>query len=842
MQEILDFLDSLHWSPAEEIIADGKLRRYKMRGDKEQNCSYRFDETGGWVRNHREGITEAWKGSKPVSPDKLKQYKAKQKAYQQEVMKAKKEAAKKAQEIYDSASSASPIHPYLVKKKIKPHNAKQVDNALIIPAYGEDGSIKTFQRITLEGEKFFLEGGEAAAAYNLLYEEGEDTQDIIIAEGFATAATIREVLGLPVAVAFSASNVPKVAEILHKLHPGSNLIVAADNDRHSINGKGEPFNAGVHYAEMAKNIATIRPVQFADGEKGTDYNDLFLLHGSEILEQQIYPLPVVASNSKFFDEEDFKPNPQEEAPFRVLGYNEGLYYYYPKVTQQIVALSAPQHNDSNFLRLARLKHWEKYKNKERIDYTRAADELIGKAHEIGVFRPEEQIRGRGVWVDGKDVVFNSGQSLFVNGAQMPMSNYHSEYIYIREKTIAAPLDPCDNKEAHRFREICEMGSWKHQVSGTLLAGWCVVSMACSTLKWRPHIWLTGASSSGKSTIIECIIETILGSLALKVDGNTTEAAIRQKLMSDSKAIIYDEAESETQRSSAIMEGVLDFARKSSSGGVIIKGSPTGDTTTYHAKSTFCFSGINPAIKHFADETRVSMLELRKSTDDEAWRVFSRALSDEITPIFARRLLARVLQHLPILLENCRVFANASTEIFKDRRAADQIGTLLAGVYLLHSPKVANYETALRFVKENELRPFTAMDSMKDCEKLLAYICSRKIRYEGGAPQYEYTVGRLISMWKKGSNKTDAEMALRLHGVWPRDEGVWIANDSQGMSDLLKGTQWAAKWNRSLSDLEPDMKTTAQRTFVAGQAHTRSLVVPYKYFEVDEPTNQEGEEE
>lgn len=835
MQGILAFLDSLHWTPVDNLQLDGEMHRYKIVGERDANCSYCLQPSGGWIRNHKEGRTVSWQPSNvSITPADRAIHTQRQKEIKAELAAARKKAAKEAVKIYTAASVASTTHPYLLAKRVLPYNVHEVDGRLIVPAYGDDGDIKTLQYINDEGDKLFLEGGEAGGAYNIL---GEDTTCLIIAEGFATAASIHEATGKTTVIAFSAGNVPKVTRAMSKLYPTAKLIVACDNDKY---GK---FNAGVAYALQVKDIADIRPVQFNEDVNGkpTDYNDLALLAGLDAVNNQLFPPPV---NDDVFG---YEPPPEKEhcagsQPFRVLGFDAGTYYYYPEGTQQIIELTPAGHSPTNLLQLARLSHWQKPYGKDKVDYTEVADDLMEQAHQRGIFNPAKQIRCRGVWMDGDRPIFNSGEHLHLDGiTRAPLNSLrNSKYIYVRAERLPPPLKPCTNQQAHRFREICEMASWQNKVSGTLLAGWCVVSLVSGALNWRPHIWLTGESGAGKTTILKEIIGAVLGEMALNVDGGTTEAAIRQTLGGDSLPIIYDEAESESEKDKAIMEGVLLLARKASSGAALIKGGATGKPSYHYCKSTFCFSCINPAMRKFADERRVVMLELKKSTDDANYQGFIDAVRETLTPEFGRELLGRAITYLPTLIKNGQIFVDAATQVLGDRAAADQIGNMLAGVYLLHSTKEVSPDAALAFLKEHDLRSYTTIDEHKDAERLLSFISSR--RYKVNA-HHEYYIGEMIAAWYSrkeseiGILKPTIESALRQLCIWPKPEGVWISNNSPWLEDALKNTHWP-KW-RVLNRLA-GVTQCAATSYAPGQKQSRGICIPKTYFLTDQQEGKENE--
>ena len=151
---------------------------------------------------------------------------------------------------------------------------------------------------------------------------GSPSWVVLIAEGYATAATLHMATGHPVAVAFDAGNLAPVAEALRKRYPQTKILVCADNDdlgkcrvdtcraRLALPHNpvecpacGAPHgyqNAGVggaSTAALAVNGAWVAPA-FADpdariaaylenGAKPTDFNDLHVREGLHVVRVQV---------------------------------------------------------------------------------------------------------------------------------------------------------------------------------------------------------------------------------------------------------------------------------------------------------------------------------------------------------------------------------------------------------------------------------------------------------------------------------------------------------------------------------------------------------------------------
>jgi putative DNA primase/helicase len=200
-----------------------------------------------------------------------------------------KKAANKAQEIWEAAEAAPPDHPYFVKKSVKPNWLRQqlgplkisgidCDGALIVPVYDAENVLRSLQFITREGDKLNLPGGRKAGCF---YPIGKLGKVVVIAEGYATAASCHEACGHATAVAFDAGNLTKVAEAIHETWPHVAIIIAADND------VGAKRNAGVEAAHSAaRAVGGLVAIPELDGGK-CDFNDLMHAKGLDAVRAAI---------------------------------------------------------------------------------------------------------------------------------------------------------------------------------------------------------------------------------------------------------------------------------------------------------------------------------------------------------------------------------------------------------------------------------------------------------------------------------------------------------------------------------------------------------------------------
>ena len=197
----------------------------------------------------------------------------------------------------------SPVHPYLDRKQIGPHRARLLTpeaaavapgwiqewifkndliGALIVPA-GNAGRLATLQFIRADGIKKQLPHGSIRGARYILGRL-TDAEIIIIAEGYATGASIHEATGLPVVVAFDAGNLATVAVGVRRDHPTARIIIAGDNDIRPAGSQLE--NTGVVAARNAAlRVSAAVAIPELAGKK-CDWNDVAVALGREEVARQ----------------------------------------------------------------------------------------------------------------------------------------------------------------------------------------------------------------------------------------------------------------------------------------------------------------------------------------------------------------------------------------------------------------------------------------------------------------------------------------------------------------------------------------------------------------------------
>jgi putative DNA primase/helicase len=201
---------------------------------------------------------------------------------------------------------AAAHHPYLERKGVGAHGvylntagslmlfagetepqAWSAKGDLLVPIRDLAGALLGAQSIAADGHKCFPRGAAIAGGHHLIGALATSGM-LLIAEGYATAATLHEATGLPVAVAFHASNLMVVAQAYRAADPGLRILIAGDNDHRrerEIGANGRPKdNVGRVKAEAAAQAvggALLIP-PFAPQQQGSDWNDLAQLLGDAL--------------------------------------------------------------------------------------------------------------------------------------------------------------------------------------------------------------------------------------------------------------------------------------------------------------------------------------------------------------------------------------------------------------------------------------------------------------------------------------------------------------------------------------------------------------------------------
>jgi len=527
----------------------------------------------------------------------------------------------------------------------------------------------------------------------------------------------------------------------------------------------------------------------------------------------------------------------DKAPFRCLGYNHGLFFYFPYKSGQVVELSPDRHNKNNLITLAPLQWWEESFMSDRgVAWTAATNALMQLSYAIGVF-DSAKIRGCGAWFDDGKIVLHLGNRLVVDNTPMKIQEFNTRYIY----EIAPPTEieysaPLSRKEAYSLVEIFQMCPVATGLDAKYLAGWCVIAPVCGALSWRPHIWITGSKGTGKTWILNNIISPLLGTASLEVLSKSTEAGVRQQLGHNAFPVLFDEAESKDKNSRDRIDMILELMRGSSSesGAVIVKGSSTGRSMSYRIRSCFCLGSITIPIQYSADESRITVISLQPKSPAARryhFELLEQEVAENITPEWCASFRARSISLIPVIRKNALVFGKAIAEKLSNQRLGDQLGTLLAGAYTLYSDNEISIEKARAWVEEQDWAEQIEAEKESDEKRCLSTILQQLIPVIEDGRRIDKSIIELVHEAKSEIDPSifldkkieEAQKSLLRIGIRVRHDDIVISNSHEGIKRIMGDGPFAKNWGRLLERLPGTVRLASAR-FIDGII-TRAVAIP-----------------
>lgn len=289
-------IDSIRSKKDEWYVA----RTWDFRGKLYLWCSY-----GSWSQD-KKFTFQSWEDcTDSISADEREKINLHLKMMKQLADEARRvrhdEAAKEAQEIWDSASKTPPAEgqhiAYLQMKKVGAYGIRFGTNphgydSIIIPLCNVQGQLRSLQFISVSGQresfKSFLPGGEKKGCFSTLGDLAK-VNSFFVSEGYATAATVYEAKEKPVVIAFDCGNLEPVISVLREKYPNYRIIITADDDVDNPNNPGrkkaeeaaEKYHCAVMFPKFPEGFS------LPNGKSGSDFNDVHFHFGLEEVRKQL---------------------------------------------------------------------------------------------------------------------------------------------------------------------------------------------------------------------------------------------------------------------------------------------------------------------------------------------------------------------------------------------------------------------------------------------------------------------------------------------------------------------------------------------------------------------------
>lgn len=210
------------------------------------------------------------------------------------------EKAQDAARILSYCKDATNDFSYLQRKGVEAHNGVKFNekyNNLVIPMRSvETGELTSFQTIKEDGRKSSFKGGRMKGSGFLIGNEPAAGEPILVAEGYATGASLHEATGLSTLIAFGEMNMAVLAEAKAETNP---VIVCGDLQEQG--GELVPsYRTEKAVQEMqAKSlqVSVISPPGDLLKGKGSDFNDLAQTPGGkDLIKSNVLALARVAKD------------------------------------------------------------------------------------------------------------------------------------------------------------------------------------------------------------------------------------------------------------------------------------------------------------------------------------------------------------------------------------------------------------------------------------------------------------------------------------------------------------------------------------------------------------------
>ncbi|MCJ8629190.1 LPD7 domain-containing protein [Escherichia coli] len=246
----------------------------------------------GWYRDYKNGgEIQKWvsTGAAP-NPEQMAMLRADAAARREQRAAAQADkfdqTANRLMEEYNQLPDATGDLAYLKNKQVIAANGLKADERgnVVIPLFNADGEFRTLERIWSDGSKHLEKDGQAWGSFFVVGGQLKDGDNLLYAEGYATAASISEAINQPVIMTVNAGNMVEVAGRLKDTFPNSTHYFLADNDIY----KDE--NVGLEKATEAAELTAghVLVPAFSNPKEGlTDYNDLHVSEGLEQVRLQV---------------------------------------------------------------------------------------------------------------------------------------------------------------------------------------------------------------------------------------------------------------------------------------------------------------------------------------------------------------------------------------------------------------------------------------------------------------------------------------------------------------------------------------------------------------------------
>ena len=452
--------------------------------------------------------------------------------------------------------------------------------------------------------------------------------------------------------------------------------------------------------------------------------------------------------------------------FKILGYAGSNIAFYSYESKKIVKYPAASLAKGQLLTLMDRSKWGMTfaKDDGGIAWEAAINWILREAAAMPEF-DMHKIRSSGAWLDQGRVILHAGDKVYIDGKPIDLNDIDSEYMYNKGREIPYSLnDPMAVEESKKLKDLLSVLFLEHKSHYDIIAGYCLLAPFCGLLRWRSHCWIIGPAGSGKTYLLGDIVLPLIGDYAVTGQGSSTPAGIRTALNGSSMPAVLDEMESDSKKKEESIDQILTLLREGSSGTdtafTTLHGSSDGEGRQWVIKTQAMCASIGAGIKHTADQTRftiVEMTNLKKIETKLRQEKFAQLQekSKMITGVWRDSFHSRTANMLPEVLKCVDVFCEQAGNLLHNQRDGDQIGTLIAGSWMVDHETSATAGEALQYLKDLDVETMIKSKSDKsDEEQVIDDILGYRIEITDESARSRVTIGQAIQLYIAQSGVMD----------------------------------------------------------------------------------------
>lgn len=382
--------------------------------------------------------------------------------------------------------------------------------------------------------------------------------------------------------------------------------------------------------------------------------------------------------------------------FRVLGLGpEETIVLQSKVTFRLHRITASRlTSEGSLIYIAPLAFWRSLApNAEITPKARAswADSIIRAAEDAGEIEPNRsRMWRRGAMRTREDEVrFNLGDGVLYPDATGELvdkrglldagSEDHKE-IFLPGPAIRLRDNPDAARYARDMYDAVLRYRWEDPSHGRAFLGWLVTSLIGGALPFRPMLWMTAPSETGKTFVLEWIVQRFFGDLVSDL-ASATEAGMAAIAEDSALPCFLDEFEPMKGNEQRV-KGILSLMRIATSGdSARIRGTSTGGVTITRPRFSLLLSSVDRPELEPQDKNRITPIRLAKVGVDD-WPAVRKAILAATSRERSEVIHTYIIRNTLRIVRKVQELEDKLTGEGMSSRTAQIRAALTAGVWLL----------------------------------------------------------------------------------------------------------------------------------------------------------------